>query len=163
MLCRGGIRSALAVAWQQLWGSLLWAGGSFPVPPKCLLLGTALQRAGLAGSLWRIWPDPPALVNLTEQEGLGQVPEAGPSLGFTSAILEQNPALYFKRGVKQPGGRGAAGSLRLQGAAPVSLNPCLQFVSASARLRREGLVAWYRENFSSRGRLWLMKGNFLIY
>lgn len=44
---------------------------------------------------------PPALVNLTEQEGLGQVPEAGPSLGFTSAVLEQNPSLFvFQVGCK---------------------------------------------------------------
>lgn len=53
----------------------------------------------LPGARGGVGQTPQALVSLTKQEGLGQVAEDGPFLGFTSSILEQNPALFvFERG-----------------------------------------------------------------
>lgn len=54
----------------------------------------------LLGAQGGVGQTPQALVNLTDQEGLGQVAEDGPCLGFTSSALEQNPALFvFPSGV----------------------------------------------------------------
>lgn len=61
----------------------------------------------LPGARGGVGQTPQALVNLTEEEGLGQVAEDGTFLGFTASVLEQKSCsvCLSKWGVEQPAGR----------------------------------------------------------
>lgn len=61
---------------------------------NCFSSPQLCRRLVLLGASGGVGQTPQSLVNLTEQEGLGQVADDGPFLGFTSSGLEQNPTLF---------------------------------------------------------------------